>query len=119
MSSTLDPPLLPFKTSLAYSSHFHPDRLQSLLAPLKQHGNQVEQQQEEEEQREIQAEVLQPGMVLLRNFLSVELQKAVIDCVTSLDREPGKAGFYIPLMTDGAPYDLHMMSVGQHWNSRM
>jgi hypothetical protein len=121
----------------AFSDHFHPD----CLVDLKSHSQPEFLQPG---MVLLRGDFSMPIILLCQmrvlGFLPIWLQQLVVDCCHSLDREPGTsdfsntirldivyhcflimtrsevAGFYVPLMTDGQPYRLHMMSVGYHWN---
>ena len=59
-------------------------------------------------------ECIVPGMVILKNFLSLSQQQRIIDIVASLGKGPG--GFYRPIYASGAKCKLDMMCWGKHWN---
>lgn len=61
-------------------------------------------------------EVLQEGLVLLRGWLSLGQQVALVNLVRSLGLGPG--GFYVPSYSDGRQLGLHMMCLGLHWEPR-
>ena len=64
--------------------------------------------------REQENEILLPGVVLLRNFLSLSEQQDLINTSRELGRGPG--GFYRPVYASGAKCKLKMMCLGKHWN---
>jgi len=61
-----------------------------------------------------EARVLQPGMVLVRAFLSQSQQQEVVDLCRAVG--VSAAGFHAPTYTNGAHLHLKMLCMGQHWN---
>lgn len=65
---------------------------------------------------------VEPGIVHLRRFLSVDVQQAIVEeCVKlqhKCNTEPDLGGMVWPLFTTGQPYHLRMMCCGVHWNCR-
>ena len=62
-------------------------------------------------------EILLPGLVVIRDYLSLEIQKQIISTVRDLGIGPG--GFYTPSYRDGAELNLAMMCMGLHWEPRL
>lgn len=60
--------------------------------------------------------VLQPGMVLLRGWLSQAQQAEIVGAVRVLGMGPG--GFYQPSYSTGGQLSLKMMGLGMHWEPR-
>jgi len=57
---------------------------------------------------------LLPGLVLLRNWLTLEGQQKIVDTCRSLSKHPG--GFYTPTYESGAKVKLRQMCLGWHWD---
>ncbi|EYU21292.1 hypothetical protein ABFS82_09G126300 [Erythranthe guttata] len=57
---------------------------------------------------------LRPGMILLKNYLSVSDQVKLIKACRDLGR--GCGGFYQPGYSDGAKLQLKMMCLGKNWD---
>ncbi|XP_039057431.1 uncharacterized protein LOC120200736 isoform X2 [Hibiscus syriacus] len=65
--------------------------------------------------RDIKAqEILRPGMVLLKHYISLRDQINIVKTCNSLGEGPG--GFYRPGYKDGAKLRLHMMCLGLNWD---
>jgi alkylated DNA repair dioxygenase AlkB len=62
-------------------------------------------------------EILLPGLVIVRDYLPMEMQKEIISTVRALGMGPG--GFYTPSYRDGAELNLAMMCMGLHWEPRL
>lgn len=62
-------------------------------------------------------EVLLPGLVILRSYLTMEMQKQIVLTVRDLGK--GLGGFYTPSYRDGAELKLAMMCMGLHWEPRL
>ncbi|KAJ0007890.1 hypothetical protein Pint_29255 [Pistacia integerrima] len=58
--------------------------------------------------------VLRPGMVLLKNYLSISDQVKILKECRNLGLGPG--GFYQPGYRDGAKLNLKMMCLGKNWD---
>ena len=58
--------------------------------------------------------VIQPGMILLKNFLTLDEQIAIVDECRTLGK--GNGGFYIPEYASGSRMKLHMMCLGRDWD---
>ncbi|XVF29672.1 hypothetical protein REPUB_Repub15cG0142100 [Reevesia pubescens] len=59
-------------------------------------------------------EILRPGMVLLKSYISLRDQINIVKTCTSLGEGPG--GFYRPGYKEGAKLSLHMMCLGLNWD---
>ncbi|KAH1047308.1 hypothetical protein J1N35_038092 [Gossypium stocksii] len=59
-------------------------------------------------------EVLRPGMVLLKHYISLREQIDIVKTCNTLGEGPG--GFYRPGYKDGAKLRLHMMCLGMNWD---
>ncbi|KAE8662763.1 2-oxoglutarate-dependent dioxygenase family protein isoform 2 [Hibiscus syriacus] len=59
-------------------------------------------------------EILRPGMVLLKHYISLRDQIDIVETCNSLGEGPG--GFYRPGYKDGAKLRLHMMCLGMNWD---
>ncbi|GMI93063.1 hypothetical protein HRI_002975600 [Hibiscus trionum] len=59
-------------------------------------------------------EVLRPGMLLLKHYISLREQIDIVNTCNSLGEGPG--GFYRPGYKDGAKLRLHMMCLGMNWD---
>ncbi|GMJ08535.1 hypothetical protein HRI_004522600 [Hibiscus trionum] len=59
-------------------------------------------------------EILRPGMVLLKHYISLREQIEIVRTCNSLGEGPG--GFYRPGYKDGAKLRLHMMCLGMNWD---
>lgn len=59
-------------------------------------------------------EILGPGMILLRNFISVKIQVDLVKLCEKWGLGPG--GFYIPRDRNGEKLRLQMMSFGRNWD---
>ncbi|KAK8495097.1 hypothetical protein V6N13_038728 [Hibiscus sabdariffa] len=59
-------------------------------------------------------EILRPGMVLLKHYISLRDQINIVKTCNSLGEGPG--GFYRPGYKDGAKLRLHMMCLGMNWD---
>lgn len=55
-----------------------------------------------------------PGMVLLKNFITPEDQRKILEKCRDIGLGPG--GFYKPGYSDGAKLSLHMMCFGKEWD---
>src|SRR5437868_48436 len=60
---------------------------------------------------------LQPGLVLIRQAMTVVQQNELLTQVNAIGQSPTH-GFYQPQTTFGKPYRLKMLCVGQHWDSK-
>lgn len=60
--------------------------------------------------------VLQPGMVLLKNYISLAEQVNIVKKCRDLG--VGQGGFYQPRYQDGAKLRLHMMCLGLNWDAQ-
>ncbi|KAF9685332.1 hypothetical protein SADUNF_Sadunf03G0043500 [Salix dunnii] len=58
--------------------------------------------------------ILRPGMVLLKNYLSLPEQIQIIKLCRDIGLGPG--GFYQPVYRDGGRMHLKMMSLGRSWD---
>ncbi|KDP40664.1 hypothetical protein JCGZ_24663 [Jatropha curcas] len=61
-----------------------------------------------------QEQILKPGMVLLKGFLSTDDQVKIVKRCADLGLGPG--GFYEPGYRDGAKLHLKMMCLGKNWD---
>ncbi|CAA3017516.1 DNA oxidative demethylase [Olea europaea subsp. europaea] len=59
-------------------------------------------------------QLLRPGMVLLKNYISLDVQVDIVKRCRNLGLGPG--GFYRPGYQDGAKLRLYMMCLGLDWN---
>lgn len=59
-------------------------------------------------------QVLQPGMVLLKNYISISDQVEIVN--TCQEFGMGPRGFYQPGYKGGAKLNLHMMCFGRNWD---
>uniref|UniRef100_A0A7N0RH62 DNA N(6)-methyladenine demethylase n=1 Tax=Kalanchoe fedtschenkoi TaxID=63787 RepID=A0A7N0RH62_KALFE len=59
-------------------------------------------------------EILGPGLILLKNHLSIHEQAQIVSICRTLGRGPG--GFYQPGYKDGAKLHLKMMCLGKNWD---
>lgn len=59
-------------------------------------------------------EILRPGMVLLKRYISLRQQINIVKTCQTLGQGPG--GFYRPGYKDGAKLSLHMMCLGLNWD---
>ncbi|KAK8556499.1 hypothetical protein V6N13_064529 [Hibiscus sabdariffa] len=59
-------------------------------------------------------EILRPGMVLLKHYISLRRQIDIVNTCNSLGEGPG--GFYRPGYKDGAKLRSHMMCLGMNWD---
>ncbi|KAL4386515.1 hypothetical protein GQ457_09G013160 [Hibiscus cannabinus] len=59
-------------------------------------------------------EILRPGMVLLKHYISLRQQIDIVNTCNSLGEGPG--GFYRPGYKDGAKLRLQMMCLGMNWD---
>ncbi|CAI9779187.1 unnamed protein product [Fraxinus pennsylvanica] len=59
-------------------------------------------------------QLLRPGMVLLKNYISLNEQVDIVKRCRNLGLGPG--GFYRPGFQDGAKLRLYMMCLGRDWN---
>lgn len=59
-------------------------------------------------------QLLRPGMVLLKNYISLDVQVDMVKRCRNLGLGPG--GFYRPGFQDGAKLHLYMMCLGLDWN---
>ncbi|XWS35387.1 hypothetical protein CRYUN_Cryun21dG0122000 [Craigia yunnanensis] len=59
-------------------------------------------------------EVLRPGMVLLKHYISLREQINIVKTCQTLGEGPG--GFYRPGYKDGAKFSLRMMCLGLNWD---
>ncbi|XP_022723012.1 uncharacterized protein LOC111280112 isoform X2 [Durio zibethinus] len=59
-------------------------------------------------------EILRPGMVLLKRYISLREQINMVKTCQTLGEGPG--GFYRPGFKDGAKLSLHMMCLGLNWD---
>ena len=62
-------------------------------------------------------EILLPGLIVIRDYLPMELQKEIVSTIRNLGVGPG--GFYTPSYRDGAELNLAMMCMGLHWEPRL
>ena len=62
-------------------------------------------------------EILMPGLVVVRDYLSLETQRQIVSTVRDLGI--GQGGFYTPSYRDGAELNLSMMCMGMHWEPRL
>ncbi|KAJ4849821.1 hypothetical protein Tsubulata_040646 [Turnera subulata] len=62
----------------------------------------------------LNGEVLRPGMVLLKKYLSMADQVKIVEACRSLGLGPG--GFYHPAYSNGARLRLKMMCLGRNWD---
>ncbi|GFY95750.1 2-oxoglutarate-dependent dioxygenase family protein [Actinidia rufa] len=67
-----------------------------------------------EHSMEINCQVLRPGMVLLKSYITLSEQVQVVKMCRELGIGPG--GFYQPGYNDGAKLRLQMMCLGQDWD---
>ncbi|XP_031272511.1 uncharacterized protein LOC116130987 isoform X2 [Pistacia vera] len=81
----------------------------SLLETNKLKRNQVKLAMERQS-----GNVLRPGMVLLKNYLSISDQVKILKECRNLGLGPG--GFYQPGYRDGAKLNLKMMCLGKNWD---
>ncbi|XP_002529184.2 uncharacterized protein LOC8260434 [Ricinus communis] len=63
---------------------------------------------------EKQGKILEPGMVLLKGFLSIDDQVRIVNKCRNLGLGPG--GFYQPGYRGGAKLRLKMMCLGRNWD---
>jgi alkylated DNA repair protein (DNA oxidative demethylase) len=60
---------------------------------------------------------LAPGAFLLRQFLSIDEQRALIEqCVALRDGEPPA---YVPTVRGGGVMHVRMLCLGRHWNGKL
>ena len=57
-----------------------------------------------------------PGVVHLRKYLSLDLQRSVASQCLELGSRA--AGFYTPIVRGGHPMSVQMLCLGRHWNAR-
>ncbi|MQM17245.1 hypothetical protein Taro_050213 [Colocasia esculenta] len=87
--------------------------------PIKLNPSLLQQNREKRKERE-QAKIsnqnmrLQPGMILLKNFLKHNDQVEIIGQCQRLG--VGSGGFYQPGYEDGAKLSLQMMCLGKNWD---
>jgi alkylated DNA repair protein (DNA oxidative demethylase) len=59
---------------------------------------------------------LAPGALLLRNYLSIERQRAIVgECRALID---GPVPGYVPIVRGGGRMHVRMLCLGRHWNGR-
>ena len=67
-----------------------------------------------EQARERTAAVIAPGAVWLKQWLSLDEQRALVErCRALMD---GPAGGYMPTVRGGGKMRVRMMCLGRHWN---
>ncbi|CAH9103195.1 unnamed protein product [Cuscuta europaea] len=84
----------------------------TLEAPLQR--KEGEKQPEADQSIENSGMILRPGMVLLKNYITLDEQGSIIKTCRELGL--GKGGFYRPGYKDGAKLRLHMMCLGRDWD---
>jgi DNA alkylation damage repair protein AlkB len=57
-----------------------------------------------------------PGAILLRHYLTIEEQQALVERCIAIGRQP--AGFYTPVVRGGAYMSIKMVCLGRHWNAK-
>lgn len=62
------------------------------------------------------AEELAPGVVVIRNYLSVSQQQEIVDICREYG--VGQGGFYVPTYENSAHMKIRMFCLGQNWNLR-
>ncbi|XP_034210030.1 uncharacterized protein LOC117623233 isoform X2 [Prunus dulcis] len=80
-----------------------------LLVQNRERRNEMKRSKEKQN-----GSVLQPGMVLLKGFLSLSEQINIVKLCQDLGLGPG--GFYQPGYRDGAKLNLKMMCLGKNWD---
>ncbi|XP_062091922.1 uncharacterized protein LOC133797856 [Humulus lupulus] len=73
-----------------------------------------ERRDEKKRSLESEGEVLRSGMVLLKNYISLDEQVKIVKQCHRLGLGPG--GFYQPGYRDGAKLHLNMMCLGKNWD---
>ncbi|CAH9069287.1 unnamed protein product [Cuscuta epithymum] len=84
----------------------------TLEAPLQR--KEGEKQSEADQSIENSGKILRPGMVLLKNYITLDEQGSIIKTCRELGL--GKGGFYRPGYKDGSKLRLHMMCLGRDWD---
>lgn len=108
---------------LFYGTTTHPDDVKDTIGgdddddvkdDARGHENTGSTESKDNHQPLAQQLQLLPGVVLLRNFVSLTEQQHLINECRDLGRGPG--GFYRPVYASGAKCRLKMMCLGKHWN---
>ncbi|KAL6553859.1 hypothetical protein OROMI_019535 [Orobanche minor] len=89
------------------------------ICPEEEEGEEVESPQKAKVMRWIEedgVQFLRPGMILLKNYLSVDEQIDIVRRCRNLGSGPG--GFYIPRLRCGAKMNLHLMCLGLDWDAQ-
>jgi alkylated DNA repair dioxygenase AlkB len=60
--------------------------------------------------------VLQPGLLLLKQGLSLQVQQSILDCVRHIGLLGADTGFTTPTYTDGPQMNLRMLCLNMFWN---
>ncbi|KAK6911825.1 Alpha-ketoglutarate-dependent dioxygenase AlkB-like [Dillenia turbinata] len=81
----------------------------SLFAKNREKRNEAKRSKEG-----LQGNVLRPGMVLFKKYISVGDQVKIVKICRDLGLGPG--GFYQPGYRDGAKLNLRMMCLGKNWD---
>ncbi|WOL14785.1 hypothetical protein Cni_G23566 [Canna indica] len=76
--------------------------------------NRAKRKEAQAAQQTICPQRLRPGMILLKNYISLQDQVKIIQKCRQLGK--GTGGFYKPGYTDGAKLRLYMMCLGMNWD---
>ena len=58
------------------------------------------------------------GMVLIKNYLTLEQQQEIVDCARGMGIDPSGGGFYQPTFESGSVMRCRQMCLGKQWNCR-
>ena len=92
----------------------HPLGTYDICYPIPTEPNQSEAIHQSWEIPSEKCQVIRPGMVLLRGFLTEATQMAIIQTCRRLGMGPG--GFYTPEYANGSRMKLRMMCLGRDWD---